>query len=250
MEKNDADRELSIYLQLEGKDEGSDTDEELISFDATSNVSLRRYQLIRHIKNRGIPHGPAMLYPEAWEIGFSRHPAKNLLWVLSQPMGVEKVVDSYLTYLDTFGISKFQSNSNHSISPYNLDSEHLILETDNCVSAIRPLSYTGLDGYARVILFGERFRLSHVVMFVQRNQVVYMTNKHVDPDIPFIDPELYSIMPGTARCSVDLSHLCHHKDCMNAHHLLFESHFANMSRNACQNVQECKCNLEIACLFF
>ena len=39
---------------------------------------------------------------------------------------------------------------------------------------------------------------------------------------------------------IDLSHLCHNPDCINAEHLNFEPNEVNLASNLCQSVKHCK----------
>lgn len=46
----------------------------------------------------------------------------------------------------------------------------------------------------------------------------------------------YQVCPGIKnRKLVDGSHKCHHKNCVNPNHIVFESHGRNLARDSCKN---------------
>ncbi len=66
-------------------------------------------------------------------------------------------------------------------------------------------------------------RLSHVAKVIEQREWIYKKD-----DLDFFVAFKYWL-----RCSVDLSHLCHNKDCYNPLHLIWEIHYVNMERNWC-----------------
>lgn len=50
------------------------------------------------------------------------------------------------------------------------------------------------------------------------------------------------------RKGLDISHLCHHNNCINTDHMVFESKTDNNRRNMCRGREECRCGREPPCL--
>lgn len=66
-------------------------------------------------------------------------------------------------------------------------------------------------------------RLSHVAKVIEQKEWLYKKD-----DLGF-----FVVFKYWLRSSVDLSHLCHNKDCYNPLHLIWEIHYINMERNWC-----------------
>lgn len=88
----------------------------------------------------------------------------------------------------------------------------------------------GGNQYPRMQIQNKKYLISHLVKLIQIN-----TGTH-DPNSDGSD---YLLFPGKPRTVVDLSHLCHRKQCINPLHLLFELRLTNVQRESCKKKRRC-----------
>lgn len=89
-------------------------------------------------------------------------------------------------------------------------------------------------GYPTMYFHGKRWLLYHLVKWYYDKQTTY--DSHYDQTT---HQTVYNHFPGISRRSVDLSHVCHRKNCLNPLHLQFELQSQNLGRNGCVDQESC-----------